>query len=132
MFGSRRSAWNDGTALAWDCFGFHIYNTRMLHRVEVLIQKTPGHGRADPRLTAGKVTGLFGARDPWLTVETEPKMYKVCGFGLELVASVRAMKHWVSRWRRGLRGLRRQNASMVLAQKLPEMPALVQHVHSFL
>ena len=100
--------------------------------VEVLVQKASGHGRFDPWLTAGKVTGLFGARDPWLTVQTTPKIALVCSFGQELVASVRAMKHWVSRWRRGLRGLRRQNASMVLSHKLPGVPVLVQHVHSFL
>ena len=70
--------------------------------------------------------------NPYLTVQRRPRHSEICGFGLELVASVRAVKHWGSRWRRGFRGLRRQNASMVLAHKLAGVPALVQHVHSFL
>ncbi len=61
-----------------------------------------------------------------------PTTSNTCGFGLELVASVRGMKHWVSRWRRGLRVLRKHNASMVVAHKLPGVPEVVQHVHSFL
>ena len=133
LFGTRRSAWNHGTDTAWDCFGFRIYNTWMEYLgVEVLVEQALPRGRRNPWLTAGKVTGLFNVRDPWLTVQTTPKISMVCSLGQELVVSVRAMKHWVSRWRRGLRGLRRQNASMVVSHKLPGVPVLVRHVRSFL
>ena len=52
--------------------------------------------------------------------------------GIEIVVSVRAMQHWVSRWRRGLRLLRKRNANMMMTHKLPGLPALVFHVQSFL
>ena len=65
-------------------------------------------------------------------MRTAPRCLRIVGFGLELVCSVRAMKHWVSRWGRGWRGLRKQNASMVMAHNLPGLPALVFDVQSFL
>ena len=55
-----------------------------------------------------------------------------CEWGIEIVVSVRAMQHWVSCWRRGLRVLRKRNANMMMAHKLPGLPALVLHVQSFL
>ena len=51
---------------------------------------------------------------------------------VEVVASVRAVKHWVSRWRRGIRMMRLRNASMVMAHKLPCVPEVIDHVHRFL
>ena len=41
-------------------------------------------------------------------------------YGVSILASVRAVQHWVSRWRRGLRVLRKRHASMVLAHRLPQ------------
>ena len=41
-------------------------------------------------------------------------------YGVRILASVRAVQHWVSRWRRGLRVLRKRHASMVLAHRLPQ------------
>jgi len=62
--------------------------------------------------------------------------YDVCPratlISLTIVASMRAVKHWVSRWRRALQKLRRRNASMDLVQKLPSAPEIVHHVQSFL
>ena len=136
LFGSSRTAWSDHEDAAWDCFGFLVYNSENEGAgVQVLVQQTPGRQRSC-LLTPGEVTGLYGLWDlcenPYLTVQRRPRHSEICGFGLELVASVRAVKHWVSRWRRGLRVLRRRNASMVLADKLPGVPEVVKHVHSFL
>ena len=131
LFGSRRSAWNDGTALAWDCFGFHIWPRWNAVNVAVLRQSSTGR-RPSWTLTKGVVTEVHGSTDPYVIVRTAPRRCAVSGFGVEFVASVRAVQHWVIRWRRGLRRLRRENARMVLAHKLPGLPALVQHVQSFL
>ena len=51
---------------------------------------------------------------------------------MDIVAFVRAVKHWVSRWRRGLRVLRRRHAIMVLAHWLPSATVITMHVHAFL
>ena len=131
LFGSSRSAWSRGEAAAWDCFGFHIWPRWNAVNVAVLRQSSTGR-RPSWTLTKGVVTEVHGSTDPYVIVRTAPRRCAVSGFGVEFVASVRAVQHWVSRWRRGLRRLRRDNARMVLAHKLPGMPALVQHVQSFL
>ena len=99
--------------------------------MEVLRQSSAGR-RLSWSLAQGVCTAIHGSADPYVMMRTAPRSLRIAGFGVELVCSVRAMKHWVSRWRRGLRGLRKQNASMVIAHKLPGLPALVFHVQSFL
>ena len=101
------------------------------HVVEVL-RRSSAVRRLSWSLARGVCTAIHGSADPYVMLRTGPRCLRISGFGVELVCSVRAMKHWVSRWRRGLRGLRKQNARMVLAHKLPGLPALVFHVQSFL
>ena len=73
-----------------------------------------------------------GNGHPFVLVRTDPGLQLLCGFGCELVASVRGVKHWVSRWRRGMRAMRKLHASMVLTHALPGVPEVVRLVHSFL
>ena len=132
LSGSSRSAWSRGEAAAWACCGFHIWPRWNAVNVGMLRQSSTGR-RPSWTLTKGVVPGaFFGLTDPYVIVRTAPHSCAVSGFGVEFVASVRAVQHWVSRWRRGLRRLRRENARVVLAHKLPGLPALVQHVQSFL
>ena len=68
--------------------------------------------------------------DEHLSSRTEPLRHLICEvanqdsasdvYGVRILASVRAVQHWVSRWRRGLRVLRKRHASMVLAHRLPQ------------
>ena len=131
VFGHGRSAWSRGEEAAWDCFGFHIWPRWNGSPVEVFRLSSAGR-RLSWALSKGVCTHIAGSVDPYVMMRTAPRCLRIAGFGVELVCSVRAMKHWVSRWRRGLRGLRRQNESMLLAHKLPKLPALVFHVQSFL
>ena len=75
---------------------------------------------------------LPGFRDGAILVETAPSHLKLCHLGRDYVVSVRGAKHRVSRWRRGLRRLRRQRAHMLLCEKLPDAPELVALVSEFL
>ena len=131
VFGHGRSAWSRGEEAAWDCFGFHIWPRWHEVGVEMFRQSSRGR-RLSWCLAKGMCASIRGSTDPYVMVRTARRCVTITGFGVELVCSVRAMKHWVSRWRRGLRGLRKQNARMVLAHKLPGLPALVFHVQSFL
>ena len=99
--------------------------------MEVFLQHS---SRAVTQLKVGLVTRLRVPNNPTVVIVEVTRLYccERCGWGMEILASVRAVQHWVSRWRRGLRVLRKQNASMVLAHKLPAVPEVVQHVHSFL
>ena len=133
LFGSNRSAWNDGIDVDCECFGFRIYATWMQNGVEVLMQEL----RRAPffaRLTRGEVSDQCRPMSMHYVIceVTLPRCRNIGGWGMDILASVRAVKHWVSRWRRGLGVLRRRHASMVLAHKLPGVPEVVQHVHSFL
>ena len=72
-----------------------------------------------------------GNGDPVVLVRTDAGSQLLCGFGGELVASVRGVKHWVSRWRRGMRAMRKLHASMVLTHALQRVPEVGRLVHSF-
>ena len=86
------------------------------------------------QLTRGEVGRLYRIDNPMNIAITvaRPHPDDEDPWGVEVVASVRAVKHWVSRWRRGIRMTRLRNASMVMAEKLPCVPEVIPHVQSFL
>ena len=86
------------------------------------------------QVTTGLVFYTFrhSLTDSVICEVTNVEVSEINIFGVRILASVRAVMHWVSRWRRGLRVLRKRNASMVLALKLPEAPEITMHVHAFL
>ena len=136
IFGFPRTAWTNGEDAAWDCFGYHIWTVDSpAAGVPVLVQQTQ-EGQRSAVVTRGDVTALFllepGDENPYVTVRIGPRCSLLCGFGLELVASVRRVKHWLTRWRRGMRAMRKHHASMVLGHALPGVPEVVRIVHSFL
>ena len=133
VFGFYRWSWHDPGYFAWDCFGFLIFHYKAHWTTAVLIQPTPGSVKKNANyLVPGRAAAIWDRYVPFITVWTGPNTKRVCGFGLELVASVRGVKHWVSRWRRGLHAIRKHHATMVLAHKVPGVPEVLQHVHSFL
>ena len=136
IFGYPRTAWNNGEDAAWDCFGYHVWSVdRPAAGVPVLVQKVL-EGQRSAVLARGPVIRLIvlepGEENTWVTVRTGPRIQLLCGFGVELVASVRGVQHWVSRWRRGMRVMRKHHANMVLSHALPGVPEVVRLVHSFL
>ena len=125
-----------GEDAAWFCFGFHIWNLDTpAAGVPVMVQDM-FQGQRTVDVTPGYVTALLllepGYGNPYVTVRIAPRCSVRCGFGLELVASVRGVKHWVGRWRRSMRVIRKHHASMVLSHALPGVPEVVRLVHSFL
>ena len=86
------------------------------------------------RLTRGAVGRIYRISNPMNIAITVARPHPVDEdpWGVEVVASVRAVKHWVSRWRRGIRMTRLRNAIMVMAHKLPCVPEVIAHVHRFL
>ena len=131
LFGYTLCAWNSGDLQAWDAFGFRIWDVGNEHHVKVLLQQ-----RLERFSTSqtGEVTALRVGNDPHhVVVEvTRPYCCERCEWGIEIVVSVRAMQHWVSRWRRGLRVLRKQKATMMLRHKLPGVPGVLNNVLSCL
>ena len=119
--------------MAWDGFGFRVYAISLRYHVEVVMEQ--GHGNLlFRRLTKGFVVRIYDINNPMYSAicVARPHPEDEAPWGVQVVASVRAVKHWVSRWRRGIRRLRWRNASMVMAHKLPCVPEVIHHVHSFL
>ena len=133
IFGHRRNRWIDGVNQAWDVFGFRIYAAWGRFYDEILMQQIPRPQRRS-RVTTGMVFGMYrpSDRNYCICEVTSIENPEVNVSGVRILASVRAVKHWVSRWRRGLRVLRKRHASMVLAHRLPEAPEITMHVHAFL
>ena len=135
IFGHMPTAWCSGWDLAWDVFGYRIYTRRSSCRpgVEVLVTDNRPWRSPEWSLIPGMVRGMLPARgDGVILVETAPSHIKLCHLGRDYVVSVRGAQHWVSRWRRGLRRLRRERAHMLLCEKLPDAPELVALVSEFL
>ena len=133
IFGYKRSAWNDWTgAIAWDTIGFQVYNRGARHReIVVLTVSRYEFARGDSPLTPGRVTGLMGLTSPWLTVHTSPTCSRIVVLGIHLLLSLRAVRHLVSRWRRGVALIRKQHATTVFEIFLPFVPEVLGRVHSF-
>ena len=133
LFGYRRSSWNDVTgAIAWDAFGFQVYNRGARNREIVVLTLSPHElARRDSLLMPGRVTGLMGLTNAWLTVHTSPRTSRIVFFGIHLLVTLRALRHWVSRWRRGVALLRKQHATMVFECFLPFVPEVQGLVQSF-
>ena len=131
LFGYTRCAWNYGDLHAWDAFGFRIWAVGNEHQVKVLLQQPLERFST---FQTGEVTALRVGNDPThVVVEvTRPYCCERCEWGLDIVASVRAMQHWVSRWRRGLRVFRKHNATMILSHKLRGLPGVLSNVLSCL
>ena len=134
VFGYRPMAWHRGEQAAWDVFGFRIYTRTWTPRPDVEVLVTDNRPWRPPSwsLITGVVTGMYHETEAYVIVKTAPTFVKLCQLGREYVVSVRSVKHWVSRRRRGLRRLRRGRAHMVLAHKLPGAPKIVAHVQAFL
>ena len=135
IFGYPRSFRNRGHDAAWDCFGYTVWTRhREDSEVPVLVQQVV-EGQRSAALQQVPVMHFEelepGDAHPFVVVRTGPRVQLLCGFGCELVASVRGVKHWVSRWRRGMRAMRKLHASMVLTNALPGVPEVVRLVHSF-
>ena len=109
VFGYRPMVWHGGEQSAWDVFGFRIYTRTWTARTDVEVLVTDNRPWRAPEwsLITGRVIGMYHASDPYVIVQTAPTFVKLCQLGREYVVSVRSVKHWVSRWMRGLRRLRR-------------------------
>ena len=101
------------------------------HMVKVLLQQ---RRKRFSTMQVAEVTALRVGNDPThVVVEvTRPYCCERCEWGIEIVVSVRAMQHWVSRWRRGLRVSHKQNVTMMLRHKLPGEPGVLHNVLSCL
>ena len=119
--------------MAWDGFGFRVYAVSVRYHVEVVMEQRHGD-LLFKSLTRGFVVRIYRIHTPMNIASSVARRvpHDEAPCGVEVVASVRAVKHWVSRWRRGIRRLRRRNASMVMANKLPCVPEAIHNVHRFL
>ena len=133
VFGYRHMVWHRGKQAAWDVFGFRIYTRTWTPRPDVVVWVTDNRPWRPPEwsLIPGMVTGMYHAIDAYVIVQTAPTFVKLCQLGREYVVSVRSVKHWVSRLRRGLRRLRRGRAHLLIVHKLPGAPEIVAHVQAF-
>ena len=133
LFGFYRWSWHVNGYFAWDCFGFSIFHYKKLCTTAVLVQFTPGAvpPSANPLMPA-QAAEAYNTCDPWVIVWTGPNTRRLCGFGVELVASVRGIKHWVRRWRRGVQAIREQHVTMVMTHNMPGLPEVEHLLHSFL
>ena len=82
--------------------------------------------------TNGLAISMFRpGRSHYVVCEVANEDTAIDVFGMHILATVRALKHWASRWRRGLRVLRQRRARMVLALTLPQAPEIIAHVLLF-
>ena len=122
-----------GLHVAWDCFGFRLFHDLIEPDVEVLLKWRPPREGPVLQLTWGTITdcqpGKRRSMSVWVT------LYEVrtpfCLEGMTIMASLRAVKHWVRKFKGALQRLRWANATMVLLQRLPSAPEIVHHVQSF-
>ena len=102
--------------------------------VEVLLKWRPLHEDPDWQLTWGTITdcqpGKKRDMSVWVTLCEDRTPF--CFEDMTIMASLRAVKHWVRTFQAALRRLRWANATMVLLQRLPSAPEIVHHVQSFL
>ena len=119
--------------MAWDGFGFRVYAVSVWYHVEVVMEQRHGD-LLFKSLTRGFVVRIYRIHTPMnIAISVARRVpHDEAPCGVEVVASVRAVKHWVSRWRRGIRRLRWRNASMVMANKLPCVPEVIHNVHRIL
>ena len=116
IFGYRRNTWIDGADHAWDRFGFRMYAAW-----------------ARSYTMAGLVISMFRpGRSHCVVCEVANEDTAIDVYGVRILATVRALQHWASRWRRGLRVLRQRRARMVLALTLPQAPEIITHVLMYL
>ena len=133
IFGYPLDEWHDGVSVAWDGFGFRVYAVSVWYHVEV--EREERHGDLPLKsLTRGFVVRIYDSNTFMnIAISVAGRVpHDEAPWGVEVVASVRAVKHWVSRWRRGIRRLRWRNASMVMANKLPSVPEVIHNVRRFL
>ena len=132
IFGYRRNTWIDGEEHAWDRFGFRMYAALAWTYTMVVLEQNPLRHRFAEVTNVMVISMYRHGRRHYLVCEVghEVRAMDVCG--VRILATVRALQHWASRWRRGLRVLRRRRARMVLALKLPQAPEIITHVLMFL
>ena len=114
-------------------FGFRIFAREARVYAKVMVEVMPSPYRFS-EVTTGRVVYTYRpTRRNWVICEvTNVENPNINVFGVRILASVRAVRHWVSRWRRGLRVLRKRQATMVLALKLGAAPEILVLVHEFL
>ena len=114
-------------------FGFRIFATKARFYAAVMVEEIHFAHRFSEATTVLVFYTYQPTRCNWVICEvTNAENPNINVWGVRILASVRAVRHWVSRWRRGLRVLRKRNASMVLALKLPQAPEIPMLVHAFL
>ena len=97
----------------------------------VLEQNPVRHRFAE--VTNGLVISMFRpGRSHYVVCEVANEDTAIDVYGVRILATVRALQHWVSRWRQGLRVLRQRHARMVLAHTLPQAPEIITHVQELL
>ena len=132
IFGHRRNPWIDGADHAWDRFGFRMYAAWARSYTMVVLEQNPVRHRF-AEVTTGLVISMFRpGRSHYVVCEVANEDTAIDVYGVRILATVRALQHWDSRWRRGLRVLRQRHARMVLAHTLPQAPEIITHVHVFL
>ena len=132
IFGYRRNTWIDGADHAWDRFGFRMYAAWARTYTMIVLEQHPVRHRF-AAVTNGLVISMFRpGRSHYVVCEVANEDTAIDVFGVHILATVRALKHWASRWRRGLRVLRQRRARMVLALTLPQAPEIITHVLLFL
>ena len=120
--------------MARDCFGFRLFHDLIEPDVEVLLKWRPPRQGLVSQLAWGTITDCQPEKRRSMSVWVT--LYEVrtpfCLESMTIVASMRAVKHWVRKFKGALQKLRWANASMVLLQRLPSAPEIVHHVQDFL
>ena len=134
VWGFVRTSGKNGFHVAWDCFGFRLFHDLIMPNVEVFLKWGAPRQSLFSRLTWGTITDCQPDRSRCMSVLVT--LYEVrtpfCLESMTIVASMRAVKHWVRKFKGALQKLRWANASMVLLQRLPSAPEIVHHVQGFL
>ena len=134
VWGWVRTSDGFGFHVAWDSFGFRLFHDLIEPDVEVLLKWRPLRQGQVSRLSWGTITDCQPEKRRSMSVWVT--LYEVrtpfCLEDMTIMASLRAVKHWVRKFQAALRRLRWANATMVLLQRLPSAPEIVHHAQSFL
>ena len=132
LFGYRRNTWIDGEEHAWDRFGFRMYAALAWTYTMVVLEQNPVRHRFAEVTNVLVISMYRQGRSHYVVCEVANEVTAMDVYGVRILATVRVLRHWASRWRRGLRVLRRRRARMVLALTLPQAPEIITHVLMFL
>ena len=96
IFGYPLGEWNDGVSMAWDGFGFRVYAVSVWYQVKVVMERRHGD-LLFKSLTRGFVVRIYRTNTPMgIAISVARRVpHDEAPCGVEVVASVRAVKHWV-------------------------------------